>query len=482
MLNTTYQLLAKHLWHTVFRNRAVWGLFLVMGLAALYAGWSGWTRLRQQQATQATYQKQARRDWLSNPDKHPHRMAHYGNFAFRTRSPLSLFDGGMDSFLGNALYLEAHKQNTVNFSEAGFSTGLLRFGDLGLAMLLQVLLPLLIFFLGAGSVATDRENGTLKLLLSQGVSWRALLLGKSAGLFAVSLTLYVPLLLLAGGLWLAAQNGVSTAEETIRFGLLAGFYTLYLALFCGLAVLVSAWSRNTKTALVLLIGIWLMLTIVLPRALQALGSSVYALPSKTEFQAAIQADISQEGDSHNPNDPHYKALKDSVLTAYGVASMERLPFNYEGFQMSEGEKISATIYNEHYQKLLATFDRQNQFARAMAFLNPYLAIRNLSMALSGTDFSGYVDFQQQAEAYRYGMAQKMNELQMHLINANATGPTDGPAIIDRHHWADLPDFQYQSQPVSAVLGGEWLSMAAFGFWLVLLTFFIRRAAARLTAV
>ena len=330
MNNSTYGLIATHLWRTVFRSRAVWGLFLLMGFAAVYAGWSGWTRFRQQQATQAHYQQEARRDWLSNPDKHPHRMAHYGNFAFRTRSPLSLFDGGMDSFLGNAVYLEAHKQNTVNFSEAGFSTGLLRFGDLGLAMLLQVLVPLLIFFLGAGSVATDRENGTLKLLLSQGVGWSALLVGKMAGLFAVVLTLYGPLLVVAGGLWLAAQNGAPTADEVIRLGLLAGFYALYLALFCGLAVLVSAWSRTTKTALVSLIGIWLMLTIVLPRALQALGSSVYALPSKTQFQTGIQADISKEGDSHNPNDPHYKALKDSLLTAYGVDSVAQLPFNYGG--------------------------------------------------------------------------------------------------------------------------------------------------------
>ena len=482
MMNSTYGLIATHLWRTVFRSRAVWGLFLLMGLATVYAGWSGWSRFRQQQATQAHYQQEARRDWLSNPDKHPHRMAHYGNFAFRTRSPLSLFDGGMDSFLGNAVYLEAHKQNTVNFSEAGFSTGLLRFGDLSLAMLLQVLVPLLIFFLGAGSVATDRENGTLKLLLSQGVGWSALLVGKMAGLFAVVLTLYGPLLVVAGGLWLAAQNGAFTADEVIRFGLLAGFYALYLALFCGLAVLVSAWSRTTKTALVSLIGIWLMLTIVLPRALQALGSSVYALPSKTQFQTGIQADISKEGDSHNPNDPHYKALKDSLLTAYGVDSVAQLPFNYGGYQMGEGEKISATIYNTHYQTLLATFEQQNQFARTMAFLNPYLAIRNLSMALADTDFSSYVDFQQQAETYRFSMAQKMNELQMHYIRADALGPTDGPNRIDRHHWEELPDFTYQPRPMSAAMGGEWLSVAAFGFWLVALLFGIRWSATSLTAL
>lgn len=142
----TEQLLARHVWRTAFQNRAVFGLTLVIGLLLAYAAITGWTTFRTQNNIRAKYQEQARQDWLANPDKHPHRMAHFGHFAFRPKSPLSLFDFGMESFLGSTIYLEAHKQNAVNFSEAGFSTGLLRFGEISLAMVLQVLLPLLIFF------------------------------------------------------------------------------------------------------------------------------------------------------------------------------------------------------------------------------------------------------------------------------------------------------------------------------------------------
>ena len=45
---------------------------------------------------------------------------------FRLKHPLSTFDFGIESYTGNAVFLEAHRQNMVNFSEAGFSTGLLR--------------------------------------------------------------------------------------------------------------------------------------------------------------------------------------------------------------------------------------------------------------------------------------------------------------------------------------------------------------------
>ncbi|GAB2793008.1 DUF3526 domain-containing protein [Rhabdobacter roseus] len=476
------RLLARHLWHTIFRSRTVFGLFLLVGFVAVYTAWVEWATFRQQRTIQRHYQQEARRDWLNNPDKHPHRMAHYGHYAFRPRSPLSLFDTGMDRFLGNAVYLEAHKQNTVNFSEAGFSTGLLRFGDISLAMLLQVLLPLLIFFLGAGSVAADRENGTLKLLLSQGISGLDVLVGKSLGLFAVSLMLFGPLLLLAAGLWLAALPGVPTGDEALRFGLLILFYGLYLVLFCVVTVLVSASSRTTKIALVSLIGIWLMSTIVLPRASQALGSYVYRLPSKTQFQTAIQADISQEGDSHNPDDPHYRALKDSLLRAYEVESVEQLPFNYSGYVMAEGEKISADIYNRHYNNLLDRFEQQNQFARVVSFLDPYLALKNLSMALSGTDFSRYVDFQQQAETYRYALAQKMNDLQISYVSNKKLGPTEKAYSIDRKYWQEVPDFVYRPSAVFPVLRGEWVSLASFGGWLLLLVYGVRWAANRLTAI
>lgn len=466
------RLIAAHFWKTTISNRAVRWLLVFVGIGSAYAAVTGWLSLHQHQQIQTTYQQKARHDWLNNPDKHPHRMAHYGHFAFRSKTPLSLFDVGVDSYLGNAIFLEAHRQNAVNFSEAGFSTGLLRFGEISLAMVLQLLFPLLIFFLGFGSVAADRENGTLRLLLSQGVSWQQLIVGKSLGIMSVVMTLFVPIMSVTAGLWVAAQEGIFSEEETLRLLLLIGFYLGYTGLFSVVAVLVSAYSQTARTALIGLIGLWLMLTIVLPRASQALGAAVYATPSKVRFQSNVQADILQEGDSHNPADPHYKALKDSVLAAYGVDSVQQLPINYSGLVMTEGEKITAEIYTRHFDQLQTTFGQQNRFTRAMAFLNPYLAMRNLSMALAGTDYAGYVDFQRQAETYRYAMAQQLNALQIRYISNVKPKPTEKDHSISNTYWQTIPDFHYQARPVSAVFVSEGLSMLAVLFWaLVLLSMF-----------
>ncbi|MEX6775102.1 ABC transporter permease subunit, partial [Pseudomonas aeruginosa] len=90
-------------------------------------------------------------------------------------SPLAFVDFGVDSFTGNTIFLEGHRQNSANFSEARQSSLLLRFGQLTPAFVLQALAPLLLIFLAFTSVARERERGTLRLLLAQGVSGPQLL-------------------------------------------------------------------------------------------------------------------------------------------------------------------------------------------------------------------------------------------------------------------------------------------------------------------
>ncbi|PAM91651.1 ABC transporter permease [Flavobacterium sp. IR1] len=475
-------LIAKHFKKSVFKNKAVFIITLFIGLLLLYAAFSGWENYTNQNETSEKYQHESREDWLKNPDKNPHRMAHYGNFAFRKSTPLSVFEFGMEPFFGNAIFLEAHKQNTANFSEAGFSNSMLRFGEISIAMVLQILLPLLIFFLGFNAIATERENGTLKLLLSQGISWKQLLLGKTLGIAAVILLLFIPTIIILVMLWLVLQNFSISADETIKMLLFILFHFIYLMFFCFIAVLISASSKTSKNALISLIGIWLLFTIILPRTTQAIGAYLYEAPSKIQFQSNIEKDILKQGDSHNPNDPHYKAIKDSLLLVYKVDSVQKLPFNYSGFIMTEGEKISANIYNKHLETLLKVYEQQNSFSKAVSFFNPYISIKNLSMGLSNTDYDSYIDFQKQAEAYRYDMAQKMNALQIKYISNKKPGPNDKPLTIDKEHWAEVDEFQYQPKGIVAVLKSEMISIISIILWISFLFVLIRIAAKNLKAI
>lgn len=471
-------LIAVQFWKSTFRAKSLYGILAVMLLFIAYAAYSGWKTYTTQNEIRLHYQHESRESWENNPDKHPHRMAHYGSFAFRIKHPLSMFDFGLESFTGNAVYLEAHKQNTVNFSEASFSTGLLRFGEISMAMLMQVVLPLIIFFLGFASVASERENGTLKVILLQGAGWTNVLAGKSIGLAGLALLIFVPVAAITSWLLFTASAATMVTDVLMRYAATMIAYLAFIGLLSIITVLISCVSTSSKNALMTLLALWLFTVVLLPRTTQALGNYFYPSPSKIEFETKIERDVIREGDSHNPDDPHYKALKDSVLLAHHVDSVEQLPFNYSGFQMREGERISASIYNRNLEELLDNYRNQNRISKLSAIFNPYQAIRNISMAVTATDFESYVAFQKEAEDYRYKLAQKMNELQMKFISNRKPGPN----VISRDHWKEFPDFEPKFNGIGVALRAELWSVASLLTWCIISLLLIRGISKKAKAI
>ena len=474
MIHNSEKQIARLFWKMTFKNKAVYILTFIIGVLLAYAVYTGWKNYQTQNNISEKYQHQAREDWLSNPDKHPHRMAHYGHFAFRPQMPLSVFDFGMDSFLGSSIFLEAHVQNSTNFSEAEFSTGMLRFGEISTAMILQILFPLLIFFLVYRSIATERENGTLKILFTQGLSRKQLLKGKSLGLILVMATLYIPIIFVTILFMMLLQKMQISSEEIYRLLLIVVVYFVYLSVFCVIAVIISATSKTSKTALTTSIGIWLLLIVLLPRAGQSFGAYLYPSPSKAKFNAKVENDIIKTGDSHNPNDLYYQKFKDSVLAVYQVKTVAELPVNYGGLVMKEGEKITSEIHNNHLKELRKIYAKQNSFSKYLAFLNPYMGIKNLSMALSGTDYQTYINFQDQAEAYRYYLAQSLNELQIKHISNTIKSSSDPASALDSDHWGEINDFKYQSPTLSTAVTNEFISLFSLLFWMLLLAFIVSK--------
>lgn len=477
----TLKLLSKQVWSSKTKNASTKWLIGVFNAMLLFALTAGYQNLRLQQGTVEHYSHEVRERWESRPDKHPHRMAHYGYVAFRQRFPLSFFDFGMDSYLGNAVFLEAHRQNTANFSEASLSNGLLRFGEISAGMILQLLLPLLIFFWGFDLVAREREHGTLRILLTQGVNWQEIIVGKSLGLFYLALSVFVPSAVLGLILLFFSEYTIENPQSYLRLILLIISYLVYFFVLASLAVFVSAKAKSSKSALIQLIGVWLFFTLMLPKLSQVAGQNIFPTPSKIEFDTTVEQELIQQGDSHNPNDPHFKALKDSLLAAYKVDSTHKLPFNYAGYVMREGEKLSTETYKKHEAQLVETYQKQQNVVRLTAFFNPYVAIKNLSMALSGTDYAAYNDFQHQAEEFRYQLAQTMNELQIKYISNKVKSSADKNAVISKKNWSDLPDFQPQFLAIGEVCQNEILSGMSLFLWVLGLGFLVKYSVKNLKA-
>jgi ABC-2 type transport system permease protein len=461
------KLIANHTYNNILTfpiNRWLVGGFLVLIAIALSSSYMSYAN---HQHDVGHYSKDVRDRWENNPDKHPHRMAHYGYVAFRSKFPLSFFDQGLDNYLGNVMFLEAHRQNSVNFSKASLSSSLLRFGELSVGLLLQLLLPLLIFFWGYASVSGEREKSILKLFFTQGVSWKELLLGKSLGLFSVSLLIIIPALIFTL-LLLFIIKPAEFSPVLFSFGGVAITHLIYLFVMSFLATWISAKSTSSKSSLITLIGCWLFFVLIIPKTSQVMAQIIYPSPSKIEFDAAVEHELIQHGDSHNPDDPHFNAIKDSLLSEYNVSSTKDLPFNFGGYIMKEGEKLSTEVFRKHQEELINTYKKQNSVIQKMAILNPYIAIKNISMVLSGTDFGSYQIFKSEAEEYRYNLAQTMNNLQIEHISNTTTSSADKGAVISQQYWKDFPSFEHRFLKVNEIIDSISYSLFCLILWLGLL--------------
>lgn len=135
--------------------------------------------------------------------------------------------------------------------------GLAGFGRTGASMINLILLivPLMGLTLGALSLSSEREKGTLLYLLAQPITRTELLLGKFGGL---SLALFLALGLGFGlsGLIIGFSNGFSQARTFVVLLILA---CLLAAVTLSIGFLISVLVKQTATAVGVALFIWLML-------------------------------------------------------------------------------------------------------------------------------------------------------------------------------------------------------------------------------
>jgi ABC-2 type transport system permease protein len=448
-------------------------LVLALLLAATLVGRRSYQAGQQERAAaQHTVNEQ----FHHQPGRHPHRVVHYGTFAFRPRSGLSFLDAGLDSFTGTSVFLEGHQQNSVNFSAAQQSGALLRFGELTVAFVLQTLVPLLLIFLCFNAFTEERETGTLPLLLSQGVTLQQVAWGKIAGYSQVAALVVGPALVLAAALLVGQGSGASGADLWVRLGLFMAGYVVYFFLVIVGAVVVSARQRHARTALVTLLGCWMLSCVILPKITTNLGASLFPNITKAQLDAEVHEEAQRGINGHNPQDVHTAELKAGLLKKYGVATEAQLPVSVNGVVMTEGEAYSSRVYQQHFAELTRTYERQNALSTWAGLLNPYQAIRPLSMGLAGSDFAHDVHFQQAAEAYRYQLVQHLNGLQTRM------GYSDKERRLDAATWQAIPVFAYQAPPVGWALAQLLLPALALGLWAVGLSWLGMKLVARSPAV
>lgn len=473
------RLIARDELRLMRRNRVAVIALILLVLLTLTAVITSWNHQKGISDLRARQQHAAEQAFDAQPDRHPHRVVHYGHFIFRPLSPLAAFDPGVDPFTGSSMFLEGHRQNSANFGDVQQSALLLRFGQLTPAFILQSLAPLLLIFLGYGAIARERERGTLRPLMVQGASRGQIVAGKMGALGFAALLAGLPAM--TGFALIAGQPGALAAPMAV----IALGYAVYLALWTMLILLVSAMAKRSRDALLALLALWAIIAVLLPRLAPDMASAVHSLPNRLQTDIAIARDLRSMGDAHNPGDPYFARFKQSVLDRYGVKRVEQLPVNYKGLLGMEGERMTSMLFDKYAARSHGAQERQNGLVRSMGLVSPAIALRGLSMAAAGTDFAGHRRFLEQAEAYRYDLVQRLNRLQAEAVSYadDMAGDPDADRRkrVPGGNWQAMPDFAFRAPDGATLARAALPGLAILIGWLGLAALLLAMAAKRLGA-
>lgn len=404
--------------------------------------------------------------WDRQGARNPHSVAHFGQYAFKPAGAISLFDPGLTPWLGTALWMEAHYQNTAAYRTVDDQVAPTIISNLSAAFVLQYLAPLLLIFLGYALIARERERHTLKLVLANGASLRAWAGGKFLSLLAIAAALWLPSLAL-----IATSD---SPDQRARSFALVLAYAGYLLMICALILAVSAKARTARSALLALLCGWVVMALVVPRVAAIVAERAAPSADAGQFWRDVRTALRQGVSGHDPADEREQALLEKTLAEYGVTRQEDLPVSFAGIALQAGEEHGNEVFDHFYGQLQAGEARQRTVLRVASLVSPWIALRGLSAGIAGTDGEHHAHYVHAAEIYRRDLQRYLNG----NMTRNAKG-TDFDYKADVETWRQTPIFSYRA-PALREVGGSYLPDALLLFgWVVIALIALRLAVRRL---
>jgi ABC-2 type transport system permease protein len=261
-------------------------------------------------------------------------------------------------------------------------------GDFDLKSVVLAILPLILVLSCFDLLATEREDGTLRLLLSQPTSFRRLLLYRAAVRGAlVGVSLLVTVIILAFAVYLA-----SGFIWTGRLAVYTAVSEAYLASWLLAAVGVNLLGRSGTSNSLLLGGAWAIMVIFLPGMTPVLVEAISPTPSRALYIDLARA-ARLEFYNAAPDEQGRQLQRRTMLAAFFKRHPEwSAPSLHQQslYQASQGEEFSLEV-----DKITEQFDaaRERQ-DKVSTWISAFSVTATVDQILTGV--SGNSDARQSA--------------------------------------------------------------------------------------
>lgn len=419
--------MARHEWRLLTASTVVQWVIAIFGIALLAAAGLGAARAAREQRTfdafaprtsqQLAQPASARADVIANEK---------GWLAVVPPAPLGALAVGQGDVYPGYLKVTARNLDAVVTGDQIEHPLAVASGHFDAAFVVLFLYPLLIFAVSFDLTATERDRGTLRMVLAQPVRLRDVVAGK---MIARALMLALPVLLipvvvtLTTGGWAAPTALLVWTITVLAYG----------SIWHGIALLVNSRGWNAAANALVLAGIWLIFAIVGPASINLLIAIRYPMPSRVE--AAVQARAATQEATVQGSRQLGQFLQDHPTSAnVGRDGMRQFAL----LQAARDQQIA-----DRLQAVAATFDaqlqRQQRLASWLGVLSPTMVAQGVLLEAAGTSASRFDHFRAEAHAFQQRWQAYFEPF---VLDAAALTPAQLEAA---------PAFTYTEGPVSATL-------------------------------
>ena len=231
------------------------------------------------------------------------------------------------------------------------------------------------------AISSEREHGTLRLMLANAIPRHTVLIGKFLGAL-ISVSIPFMLAMLVNLLMLSTASTIHLNTQAWgRLGIIFFIALLYTCLFLALGLLVSARVQRSAVSLVVLLLTWVTFVVFMPNTLASLARGFSATMSRDEYW-----------DRYGQSD--HKFRKENAVWGRAEGSDERT-------LRKKGEFFIIMAANlEHLNEGYLTFKiTQVQRARAITRISPATLLQHLLEAFAGTGLDRHQQFIENVQRY-----------------------------------------------------------------------------------
>jgi ABC-2 type transport system permease protein len=381
---------------------------------------------------------------------------------YRQPQVLGAIVNGIEEVAGRVSSVSSTMENNLAESKNESNPIFAIFGPLDLMFIVKIVLSLFAILFTYDAIVGEKEKGTLKLALSNSVPRDRLILGKAiGGYISLLLPLLVPLLLSLIVLLLAPSLTMS-GDDWMRLFVIFLMFFVYLSVFFSLGLFVSSLTSRSSTSFLVLLFIWVVFVMVVPKAAVVTAGQIRPIPSVHEiatqkglFILQVQQGMSQSvSQSLNKIDP---ALRKDPKTLQQTYSKIIQDMNNElNRKISEN---NAKIDRDYQLKK----DAQQSLAMYLSRISPASALTFGSMSLARTGIDEYNRFLNSTRAYKPIIRN------WYYTNSSLRDPATGRVNqIDLKVLAGMPQNSFQPEILSQSLAR---TLPDFGLMIAMIIIF-----------